>query len=136
MTCFFVTTIGWFVWCLILSAVYPAAPSGTYAIRDTFIKLYGDDPLWWATLFIVLGFLGLLELLGKATKRNLRVAGLWKWPPWKKAGAVDNVEEWDLELWQEMEQDPAVRERLRRLAHDEPEEEEEEEAMEVDMTRE
>ncbi len=36
------------------------------------------------------------------------------------AGAgAGNVEEWHLELWQELEKDPAVRERLRRMLEDE-----------------
>lgn len=116
---------------MILSAVYPPSPSGPYAIRGTFTKVYGDDPIWWATLFITLSILGGIELVGKAGKRNLRVAGLWQWPPWEKGSLTDNVEEWDLELWQEMEKDPAVRERLRKLADDEPEEKEEEEEEEV-----
>lgn len=133
---FFVTTIGWFAWNCFLSGVFAASPSGPYAIRDTFIHLWGDDPVWWATMFVVLGILGLIELAGKTVKRNLRVAGLWKLRPWRKDGAAENAEEVDLEVWQEMEQDPVVRERLRRMARDEPEiEDDEEEIIEVDMTR-
>lgn len=45
------------------------------------------------------------------------VAGLWQWPPWRGGRLGDNVEEWDVELWQELERDPLVRARLATLAH-------------------
>ncbi|KAK4081955.1 hypothetical protein Purlil1_11456 [Purpureocillium lilacinum] len=118
MASFFVTTIGWFAWVAFLDGVYGAS-SGPYSIRHTFRNGFGADALWWATVFIVLGFMGLMELCGKAAKRGLLVAGLWRWPPWGKNRLSENVEEWDLELWQEMEQDPTIRARLRLLAQDE-----------------
>lgn len=69
---------------------------------------------------MVLAFLGLLELTGKAVKRNMLVAGVWHWPPWKTPSLKDeHPEEWDLQVWQELEQDAGLRERLRRLANDE-----------------
>lgn len=135
MGCFFVTTIGWFAWQCFLSGVYAPAPSGAYDIHDSFIQLWGDDAVWWGTMFVVLGILGLVELAGKTIKRNLRVAGIWKLTPWRKSGLTDNVEELELELWQEMEQDPVIRERLRKLAHGEPEEDMDEDMVEVDVSR-
>ncbi|KAK5990757.1 Phospholipid-transporting ATPase dnf1 [Cladobotryum mycophilum] len=141
MTCFFVTTIGWFVWLSFLSSVYGASPSGKYAIRDTFTKLFGDDAVWWSTCFIVLGIMGLMELLFKAIKRNMLVAGLWQWPPWQRKKLGDNVEEWDLELWQELEQEPEVQKNLAKIARDDQDEEEEEEEaddfeeIEIDISR-
>lgn len=118
MACFFVTTAGWFAWLAFLDGVYGATPSGDYDIRHTFTRLWGTDAVWWATVFVVLSFMGMMELLFKALKRGMLVAGLWHWPPWQKKRLGDNVEEWDLELWQEMEQDPTVRRRLARMARD------------------
>ncbi|KAF5544087.1 phospholipid-transporting ATPase DNF3 [Fusarium mexicanum] len=126
MVSFFVTTIGWFAWLCFLDAAYAGSPSGPYAIRNSFTELFGYDAVWWATLFIVLGLLGLFEIVLKCVKRLLLIAGLWDWPPWGKSRRGENIEEWDVELWQELEQDPALRERLKRLARDEQVEEEDE----------
>lgn len=113
LTCFFITFAGWWAWNAFLSGVYAPAPS-PYSVRDAFKSTFGPDPVWWATLIIVLFVLGLIDLMVKATRRNLIVAGLWKWPPWKRKRTLgDSVEEWDLEIWQELEQDPRVRERLK-----------------------
>ncbi|KAF5616657.1 phospholipid-transporting ATPase DNF3 [Fusarium sp. NRRL 52700] len=126
MVSFFVTTIGWWAWLCFLDAAYAGSPSGPYAIRNSFTELFGADAVWWATLFIVLGLLGLFEIVLKCVKRLLLIAGLWDWPPWGKSRRGENIEEWDVELWQELEQDPALRERLKQLARDEQVEEEDE----------
>jgi phospholipid-translocating ATPase len=117
MISFFVTVSGWFAWNAFLSGVYARAPS-PYSVRDGFTTTFGPDPVWWATLVVVLAVLALMELTFKTVKRNLIMAGLWKLPPWSRWGKLgaasggDSVEEWDLGLWQEMEMDPVVKERL------------------------
>ncbi|KAG5988698.1 hypothetical protein E4U43_004661 [Claviceps pusilla] len=117
---FLITTWGWFAWLSFLDGVYAPGPEGPYNIRHTFTRHFGRDPVWWSTLFVVLAFLGLLELAGKTVKRNMLVAGVWHWPPWKTPSLKDeHPEEWDLQVWQELEQDAGLRERLRRLANDE-----------------
>jgi phospholipid-translocating ATPase len=118
MASFFITTTGWFAWVSFLDGVYAAKPSGTYNIRDSFTHLWGRDPLWWATLFIVLGIIGLLEILMKAVKRKLIITGVWKWRPWQKSKDDINAEEWELEVWQELEQDPVLWEKLKKMARD------------------
>lgn len=119
MACFFITTAGWFAWLAFLDGVYAATPSGDYDIRHTFTRLWGADAVWWSTVFIVLSFLGMMELLFKAGKRGMQVAGLWHWPPWQRRRlGGENAEEWDLELWQEMEQDEVVRGKLALMARD------------------
>ncbi|KAL6873078.1 phospholipid-translocating P-type ATPase [Trichoderma novae-zelandiae] len=118
MACFFITTAGWFAWLAFLDGVYAATPSGVYDIRHTFTRLWGADAVWWSTVFIVLAFMGMIELLFKAMKRAMLVAGLWHWPPWQRKRMGENAEEWELELWQEMEQDEAVRRKLARMARD------------------
>lgn len=116
---FFITTWGWFAWLSFLDGIYAPGPDGPYNIRHTFTQQFGRDAVWWSTVFVVLAFMGVLELAGKTVKRNMLVAGVWHWPPWKMHRLSENVEEWDLQVWQELERDPKVRERLRRLANDE-----------------
>ena len=124
MGSFFVTTGGWFAWNGFLDGVFAPSPSGPYAIRDTFTQHFGRDATWWSTMFLVLGFLGLMDLVLLVVKRNLRLAGFLHWKPWKK---LENrrPEELELEIWQELEQDPIVKKRLQRLANDEVEDEDE-----------
>lgn len=84
----------------------------------------------------MLGFLGIIDMTLKIAKRQLQLAGYWHFPPWKKQPfnniSDENPEELDLELWQEMEQDPVLRERFKMLARDEHVEEEMEEEIEVE----
>ncbi|KAH7163140.1 hypothetical protein B0J13DRAFT_30594 [Dactylonectria estremocensis] len=133
MFSFFLTTWGWFAWLSFLDGVYAPKPSGTYAIRDGFTTLFGADAVWWSTVFIVLGLIGLMEMAIKAVKRQLLLLGLWSWPPWKQSRVGDNIEEWDVELWQELEQDPLMRERLQRLSRDEPLDEEDDLDLQIDI---
>lgn len=90
----------------------------TYAVRDGFTKTFGADALWWLTLIITTGLLICFELGFKAVKRNMIIGGLWQWPPWKKRAASDSVEEWHLELWQELEQVPEIKEKLKQVNED------------------
>ncbi|RDA95947.1 hypothetical protein CP533_5790 [Ophiocordyceps camponoti-saundersi (nom. inval.)] len=132
LACFFITTSGWFAWIAFLDAVYDPALSGPYAIRHSFRKAWGGDAAWWTTLFVVLALMGLAELGFRALRRYLLVAGLWRWPPWKRRRLQDdNVEEWDVSLWQELEQDFVVRSRLVRLARNEDLSDDEDEAREL-----
>lgn len=136
MGAFLVTTSGWFAWLAFLDGVYAPGPDGPYSIRRSFTGQFGRDAAWWATAFGVVALLGLLELAGKAGKRQMLVAGAWRWPPWEARRPSGNVEEWDVALWQELEQDAGVRERLRGLAGGDEaaewEEEEEEEEFAVE----
>ncbi len=143
---FFVTVAGWWVWNAFLSGVYTPSPS-PYDVRDGFIHGFGRDPIWWLTMLLVLGFLAVVELGYKAVKRNLIITGVWKyrwrWLSWTglrwclksmrlRAAAgpsslqlvvctddEEDDEDWDLELWQEMERDPAVKERLKAMVEEE-----------------
>jgi len=140
------------VWQVFLAGVY-APGVWPYAVREGFFSSFGPDPAWWVALIGVLGLLACLELAYKSVKRNLIVAGLWKfgwkwlrWSTWKTAfwsspgsgavwtqeGTKGSLEEWDVELWQVMEQDPAIRETLRRMSRFGYEKEGEEEDVEVE----
>ncbi|KAJ3574667.1 hypothetical protein NPX13_g4293 [Xylaria arbuscula] len=122
MGSFGITVSGWWAWQAFLDGVYPLQPS-PYAGRGAFVNTFGKDTLWWALLFGVLLVLIALDTAFKLAKRALIKYGFWSWPPWRKQEqnreavdndyGVENCENWDRQLWQELEQDPAVREQLR-----------------------
>ncbi|KAI0802844.1 hypothetical protein GGR55DRAFT_664175 [Xylaria sp. FL0064] len=121
MGAFGITVSGWWAWQAFLSGVYTLQPS-PYAGRGGFVNTFGKDALWWALLFGVLLVLAAVEIAFKFVKRSLIKYGLWSWPPWRRKDADDspeNCENWDRQLWQELEQDPVVREYLRQTLLDE-----------------
>ncbi|KAI0899843.1 phospholipid-translocating P-type ATPase [Annulohypoxylon nitens] len=120
---FGITMAGWWAWQAFLSGVYAPQPS-PYPARNGFVSTFGTDPVWWVTLIVVVTVLISIEMAYKVMKRNLVVAGMWKWPLWKPRSADDSLEEWGLEVWQELEQDPVMKERLRRAAMEEEDEDE------------
>lgn len=149
---FIVTFAGWWLWQVFLAGVY-APGVWPYAVRDGFFSSFGPDAAWWVVLIGMLGLLACLELAYKSVKRNLIVAGLWKfgwkwlktstwktafWSSpsagtmWTQAGTNRSLEEWDVELWQVMEQDPAIQETLRRMSRLGYERDGEEEDVEVE----
>lgn len=83
------------------------------------MNTFGKDTLWWSLLFGVLLVLIGLDISFKFIKRSLIAYGFWTWPPWRERDADDNCENWDRQLWQELEQDPVVREHLRQTLQDE-----------------
>lgn len=126
---FSITVSGWWAWQAFLSGVYTLQPS-PYAGRGAFVNTFGKDTLWWALLFGVLLILIGLDFIFKFVKRNLIVYGFWSWPPWRKREVdvdvdvderPENCENWDRQLWQELEQDPVVRARLEETLREEKE---------------
>ncbi|KAI1770283.1 phospholipid-translocating P-type ATPase [Hypoxylon cercidicola] len=115
---FGITIAGWWAWNAFLAGVYAPQPS-PYPARNGFTDTFGRDPLWWLTLIIVVVALICVEMVYKAVKRNMVIAGLWKWPPWKQRSLDDSLEEWGLEVWQELEQNSVTRDRLRRACMEE-----------------
>lgn len=106
-----------------LAGIYTKEP-GPYYVRGSFFHVFGRDPGWWLTLIGMIILLIILEMGFKMTKRTMVILGLWQWGRgwWKRAKrwrkkSVDwmeaNLEDWDLGLWQEMEQDSTVKERLK-----------------------
>ncbi|KAI1377631.1 phospholipid-translocating P-type ATPase [Hypoxylon crocopeplum] len=122
---FVLTIAGWWAWNAFLAGVYAPQPS-PYPARDGFTETFGKDPLWWLILIVIVLALISIELVYKAVKRNMVVAGTWKWPPWKRRSLDDSLEEWGLDVWQELEKDPVTRERLRRACVEEDEVDDEE----------
>ncbi|KAK8085558.1 hypothetical protein PG997_006829 [Apiospora hydei] len=131
---FAITIIGWWVWCALLGGIYNPGVS-PYAVRGGFTRSFGGDGIWWLTLIIVVALLMTVELVYRAVKRNMILARLWRWPPWKKSETDKSLEEFHLEMWQELEQDPVIQEKLRRILKEErgevTEEDEEDETVTV-----
>ncbi|KAK2026044.1 phospholipid-translocating P-type ATPase [Colletotrichum zoysiae] len=123
MACFFITFSGWWAWNGFLSSIYAPAPS-PYSVRDGFSKTFGADWAWWLTLIVMITTFVLMETIFRTLQRSLILAGLWRWPWVRKEDDVC-ADEWRLELWQELEKDPVVRKRLRKLARDEGDDEDE-----------
>ncbi|KAI5370903.1 putative P-type ATPase, HAD superfamily, P-type ATPase, transmembrane domain superfamily [Septoria linicola] len=122
---FLVTVGGWWAWNGFMSAIYGNNLS-PYDVRGGFQYVFGQDPMWWLTLLLAFGLLCTMEWVYAAAKRNLVVARCW--PPWKftrwHRNRNANAEDLELELWQEMEKDPAIRAQLGRMARGEDEVEE------------
>ncbi|KAK1970913.1 phospholipid-translocating P-type ATPase [Colletotrichum sublineola] len=117
MASFFITFSGWWAWNGFLSSIYAPAPS-PYSVRDGFSKTFGADWAWWLTLIIMMTIFILMETIFRTLQRSMILAGLLRWP-WARKEDDVCADEWRLELWQELEKDPAVRKRLRKLARDE-----------------
>lgn len=84
---------GWFLWTLLLSLVFtPGKTYPLYAIKDGFLKGYGRNLLWWLVLILTLAALILLELGVSSVRKSF-------WPT-------------DVDLFQELQNDPAIRERF------------------------
>lgn len=140
---------------MFLAGVY-APGAWPYAVRGGFFSGFGADPAWWLALVAVLGLLVCLELAYRAVRRSLIVAGRWdlggrgwrRWSTWKRAlglsaaggaaweeegGVMGDLAALDVGFWQVMEQDPAVKEALRkasRLGYDQEARGEEDELAE------
>lgn len=130
LTSFFITVIGWLaLWQSFLAGVYTEQPS-PYDVRHGFFDNFGRDPGWWLTMIGALIVLFILELGMKMAKRSMSKLGFWRrsrdwWKRGKRWGKKrpgwmdNNLEDWDLGLWQEMEQDPDVKEKLRGILKEE-----------------
>jgi phospholipid-translocating ATPase len=115
---FAITVSGWWAWNSFLASAYSDNLS-PFDVRYGFTKGFGKDPVWWLVLVIALAVLAIMELAWKTIRRNLAIAG--KWPLWKRrrTNCAKNAEELDLEIWQEMQRDPVIRQKLKNLASDE-----------------
>ena len=85
---------GWFLWNLILSAVY--SNNTIYDVKQGFLKRFGRNALWWLTLVLVVTACWAFEIAVK----SLRVA----WSPS------------DADVFQELENDPVCQQRFRDAA--------------------
>ena len=85
---------GWFLWNIILSAVY--SNNTIYDVKQGFLQRFGRNALWWLTLILVVTACWSFEIAVK----SLRVT----WAPS------------DADIFQELEKDPICKERFREAA--------------------
>lgn len=92
----FLSVGGWFLWNLLLNSLYSAKNSGEYDVRGGFISRFGRDVTWWLTAIVMISACVCLELV---------VSGIQKcfWPT-------------DVDIFQELEQDPVIGKRFRDAA--------------------
>lgn len=110
---FVITISGWWAWQFFLSGAYSTKDVTPYAVRNGFTSVFGPDLAWWLTLIIVVGTLATGELAYRAVKRTLVAMGIWNWGSGR---SKQNAEELSVEMWQEMEKDPAIKEMLKSQA--------------------
>lgn len=122
---FTITVGGWWAWNGFMSAIYSSNLS-PYDVKGGFSHTFGTELSWWLTLLVALAVLMTAEIVYGATRRRLIRARMW--PPWKftrgHRNGNGNVEELELEAWQDMERNPVIRSRLERMARGEDEENE------------
>ncbi|KAK4189442.1 hypothetical protein QBC35DRAFT_493226 [Podospora australis] len=153
---FGITFAGWWIWQVALAGLYQAGIF-PYIVKTAFFTSFGNDAAWWVAFFAVQGCLAMLELIYRSVKRDLVVAGLWKvgrqWlalSTWKRAvgdrgrweegkegkeGDGSFLEDWDVELWQVMERDPVVKEKLGEMSKLVPDQENHDDAHGYDDRR-
>ena len=90
----FLSIGGWFLWNLILSAVYK--DNKIYDVRDGLLHRFGRNALWWLTLILIIAAVWVFEIAVK----SLRIA----WAPG------------DVDIFQELEKDEGVRRGLESAA--------------------
>lgn len=64
----FISVIGWFLWNILLSLIYPAK-NGPYLVRNTFLHNFGRIPMWWLTTLAALVSVVVLELIVTGLRR-------------------------------------------------------------------
>lgn len=90
----FLSVGAWFLWNLILSALY--TDNKIYDVRDGLLRRFGRNGLWWLTVILIISAVWVFEIAIKA----LRVA----WAP-------D-----DVDVFQELQKDECIRKRLEAAA--------------------
>lgn len=115
--------VGWWIWQIFLARAYDPTNRWPYDVRDGFTKNFGKDPTWWLALVLTLTILGVCDLCWAAWS-IVRAPGSASrsWPlSWflsiSGLGSFRSDES-NVSLWQEIEHDPVVMEKIRQLARD------------------
>ena len=113
---FFITVAGWWAWNAFLDFAYSANLT-PFDVKHGFTRGFGQDPVWWLTLIATLTALLILDLAWKSIWRTVVVEG---WHPWRhraRQRTGRNAEEHvELDIWQDVQRDPVMREKMRLLA--------------------
>ena len=96
LAAFSISVIGWIIWNLFLSGIWSAANSRTFDIHHAFLDHFGKDLQWWLTLLYTLTAVLVFELGVQTAKKAF-------WPS-------------DVDIWQELQKDPAMKSRVEETA--------------------
>jgi phospholipid-translocating ATPase len=88
----FLSVSGWTLWNILLSAIYSNSQSCAYAVRTGFIEHFGGSAYWWLVVILITWAAIIFELVVASIKKNI-------WPS-------------DVDVWQFLEKDEAIRQRL------------------------
>jgi len=92
----FLSLGGWWLWNLILTAIYPY--TAIYSVHHDLLRGFGRNLLWWLTLLLIILAVCLLEV-------TIKAVGASFWPS-------------DVDVFQGFEQDREVRKRFEEAAAD------------------
>lgn len=104
---FTITVGGWWAWNGFMASVYGNNLS-PYDVKGGFTGTFGGDANWWGALVLGVGGLCVVELGYGAAKRWVSQVGVRR--------RRSEVVEMDVGVWQVLERDEGVRERLTELA--------------------
>lgn len=100
---------------IVVGYVFTSLVISPYSVVDGFIRTFGGDAAWWATLALVLGGLFTVELSVAALRQ--RFAGSMNLV-WRTSKGRDHMGAWDPRLWKEIERDRACKTRLEDMARE------------------
>ncbi|KAK9377760.1 uncharacterized protein V1513DRAFT_435181 [Lipomyces chichibuensis] len=86
---------GWFLWTFFLTNIYPEKVS-LYVVKDTLVETFGPDLTWWGTFFVCCGVPVVFDLILVSVRAGLFPS--------------------DTDVFQQIEQDPDLRDRLEKEA--------------------
>ncbi|SMR53309.1 unnamed protein product [Zymoseptoria tritici ST99CH_3D1] len=116
---FAITTGGWWAWSGFLSGIYNNNLS-PFDVKGGFQHGFGADWNWWATLVLAFSVLAVAEAGWAAACKTLATWGVVVRLP-GAGGKGEGEDVGSVQLWQEMEKDRVVGERLREMAGSEGE---------------
>ncbi|KAK7206944.1 hypothetical protein BZA70DRAFT_266337 [Myxozyma melibiosi] len=86
-----ISVFGWFLWTVMLSLLYPFKVS-LYVVKGTFIHTFGRDLSWWSTFLLCTGVAVVFDMMLVVLRSAIKQS--------------------DTDVFQQIEQDEALRERL------------------------
>ncbi|KAL1882968.1 hypothetical protein Daus18300_000606 [Diaporthe australafricana] len=98
---------------ILVGYVFTSLVISPYSVVDGFVRSFGGDAAWWATLALVLGGLFTVELSVAALRQ--RFAGAFT-EVWRTDGGRNDARSWDTRLWKEIEKDRGCKTRLEEMA--------------------
>ncbi|KAK9256763.1 hypothetical protein V1507DRAFT_382252 [Lipomyces tetrasporus] len=90
-----ISVCGWFLWTVCLTQIYPEKLT-LYVVKDTMVETFGKDLVWWATFLLCCGVPVVFDLVLVSLRAGLLPS--------------------DTDVFQQIEQDPELRDRLEKDA--------------------